>query len=54
MAAIVFPQEAVVEYVKQLLRVAGEASRDASTLTRQSAFLMAEHGHGRVMGARRL
>ena len=53
MAAIVFPQEAVVEYVKQLLSVAGETARDSSTLTRQAAALMNERTHGRVMGTLR-
>ncbi len=53
MAAVVFPQEAVVQYVKDLLRIAGEATRDASTLSRQAASLMNERTHGRVMGTLR-
>ena len=36
MAAVVFPQEAVAKYVKQLLGIAGDTARDASTLTRQA------------------
>ena len=50
MTAVVFPQEAVVEYAKTLLQIAGEATRDVSTLTRQAATLMGDGPHGRVMG----
>ncbi len=50
MTAVVFPQEAVVQYVKDLLRIAGLATRDASTLTRQAASLMNDCRHGLVMG----
>lgn len=53
MAAVVFPQEAVVEYVKRLLVITGEATRDTSTLTRQAASLMGDGKHGRVMGTLR-
>ena len=53
MAAVVFPQEAVVEYVKQILSVAGDTARDASTLTRQARLLMGEGQDGRVLGVLR-
>ena len=48
--AVVFPQEAVVQYVNDLLRIAGLAMRDGSTLTRHAASLMGKPNHGRVMG----
>ena len=50
MAAVVFPQETVIQYAKTLLQIAGEATRDVSTLTRQAATLMGDGPHGRVMG----
>ena len=50
MAAVVFTQEAVVQYVNDLTRIAGRAMRDGSTLTRQAASLMGKPHHGRVMG----
>ncbi len=53
MAAVVFPQEAIVEYVRRLLVIVGEATRDTSTLTRQAASLMGDGKHGRVMGTLR-
>ena len=60
MAAVVFPQEAIVRYVKDLLRIAGLATRDAATLnrdaatlTRQAAKLIDGSRHGRVMGVLR-
>ena len=53
MAAVVFPQEAVAEYVKRLLGIAGDTARDASTLARQARLLMGEGQHGRVMGVLR-
>ena len=53
MAAVVFPQEAVVQYVKTLFQIAGEATRNISTLTRQAATLMGDGPHGRVMGTLR-
>ena len=48
--AVVFPQEAVVQYVEDLLRIAGLAIRDGATLTRQASSLMGKPNHGRVMG----
>ncbi len=53
MAAVVFPQEAVVEYVRRLLCIVGQATRDTSTLTRQATSLMGGGMHGRVMGSLR-
>ncbi len=53
MAAVVFPQETVVDYVTQLLHVAGDTARDASTLNRQAAKLIEGGTHGRVLGALR-
>ena len=53
MAAVVFPQEAIVEYVRRLLCIVGQATRDTSTLTRQAASLMGGGMHGRVMGSLR-
>ena len=50
MAAVVFPQEAVVQYVNDLLQIAGLAIRDGATLTRHAASLMSKPNHGRVMG----
>ena len=50
MAAVVFPQEAVVQYVNDLLQIAGLAMRDGTTLTRHAASLMGKPNHGRVMG----
>ena len=50
---VVFPQRAVIRYVNALLNIAGEASRDASTLTRQATKLMDGGTHGRVMGTLR-
>ena len=49
MAAVVFPQEAGVQYATALIQIAEEATRDISTLTRQAATLMGEGPHGRVM-----
>ncbi len=53
MAAVVFPQEAVVEYVRRLLVIAGDTARDASTLSRQAAKLIEGGTHGRVLGTLR-
>ncbi len=53
MTAVVFPQEAVVEYVRRLLVIVAEGTRDTSTLTRQIASLMGDGKHGRVMGTLR-
>ncbi len=53
MTAVVFPQRAVVTYVNALFGIAGEAARDASTLTRQATKLMDGGTHGRVMGVLR-
>ncbi len=53
MAAVVFPQEAIVDYVKQLLHVAGDTARDAATLNRQAAKLIDGGTHGRVLGTLR-
>ncbi len=60
MTAVVFPQRAVVTYVKALFDIAGEATRDAatltrdaSTLTRQAFKLVDGSRHGRVMGVLR-
>ena len=50
MAAVVFPQEAVVQYVDDLLKIAGLAMRDGGTLTRHASSLMSKPNHGRVMG----
>ncbi len=50
MTAVVFPRHAVVTYVNALFGIAGEAARDASTLTRQATKLMDGGTHGRVMG----
>ena len=50
MTAIVFPQEAVVQYVDDLLQIAGLAMRDGGTLTRHASSLMSKPNHGRVMG----
>ena len=50
MAAVIFPQEAVVQYVNDLLQIAGLAMRDSATLTRQAASLMGKPHHGRVLG----
>ena len=50
MAAVVFPQEAGVQYATALIQIAEEATRDISTLTRQAATLMGDGPHGRVMG----
>ena len=47
---VVFPQEAVVQYVDDLLQIAGLALRDGATLTRHAASLMGKSNHGRVMG----
>ena len=53
MTAVVFPQEAVVEYVRELLRIAGLAMRDASTLASQAVKLIDGGTHGRVLGTLR-
>ena len=60
MTAVVFPQRAVVVYVKALFDIAGEATRDAltlnrdaATLTRQAFKLVDGDRHGRVMGVLR-
>ncbi len=60
MTAMVFPQRAVVTYVKALFSIAGEATRDAAilnrdaaTLTRQAVKLIAGSRHGRTMGVLR-
>ena len=53
MAAVVFPQEAVVQYVNRLLVIAGNAARDASTLSRQGTKLINGGTHGRVLGTLR-
>ncbi len=60
MTAVVFPQRAVVTYVKALFDIAGQATRDATTLTRDAstltrqAFKLVDGGrHGRVMGVLR-
>ena len=60
MTAVVFPQRAVVVYVKALFDIAGEATRDALTLNRDAAtltrqaFKLVDGGrHGRVMGVLR-
>ena len=50
MARVVFPQEAVVQYVNDLLQIAGLAIRDGATLTRHASSLMSKPNHGRVMG----
>ncbi len=50
MAAVVFPQEAVVQYVNDLLQIAGLAMRDVATLGRHAASLMGKPNHGRVLG----
>ena len=47
--ALVFPQEAGVQYATTLMQIAEGATRDISTLTRQAATLMGEGPHGRVM-----
>ncbi len=60
MTAVVFPQRAVVTYVKALFDIAGEATRDAAilnrdaaTLTRQAVKLIGGSRHGRTMGVLR-
>ncbi len=53
MARVVFPQEAVVQYVNDLLQIAGLAIRDGATLTRHASSLMSKPNHGRVMGCLR-
>ncbi len=53
MTAVVFSQRAVTRYVNALFGIAGEAARDASTLTRQATKLMDGGTHGRVMGVLR-
>ncbi len=50
MAAVVFPQEAVVQYVNDLLQIAGLAMRSGGTLTRQASSLIKKPNHGRVLG----
>ena len=50
MAAVVFPQEAVVQYVSALLQVVGLAMRDVTTLNRQASSLTSKSHHGRVLG----
>ncbi len=53
MTAVVFPQEAIVEYVKRLLVIVGEGTRDTSTLARQATKLIDGGTHGRVLGTLR-
>ena len=50
MAGVIFPQEAVAQYVVDLFQIAGLLMRDAGTLTRQAASLMTKPHHGRVLG----
>ena len=53
MTAIVFPQEAVVEYVKRLLVIVGDGTRDTSTLARQATKLIDGGTHGHVLATLR-
>ena len=50
MARVVFPQEAIVQYVNDLLQIGGLAIRDGATLTRHASSLMNKPNHGRVLG----
>lgn len=50
MTGVVFPQEAVVEYVNRLLAISGDVMRDATMLSRQTAKLIEGGKHGRVLG----
>ena len=50
MARVVFPQEAVVQYVNDLLQIGGLAIRDGATLTRHASSLMSKPNHGVVLG----
>ncbi len=50
MTRVVFPQEAVTQYVSALLQVVGLAMRDVATLNRQASSLTSKSHHGRVLG----